>query len=255
MGGGTSASAGAYQETNVKHDAKVGQNASVNQTDNVSFSVKMAIKASTFARVDCSTQAQTFQKLIACGRLVVEDKVSDEYDVIAEAAADEYDSEVDFGDDDEIRDEDDSFEAYASPNNEDAPQLDFSQRFHEIKIVETAPGEWSCIPPRDPLLGYRSYDFDAEAQKIIEAVRKQFVFYEKVAKWLRNEGNEVLKSIADFKARHVLVTQKDFCRRFDLFKGKEGKVDTSNIHAYCQNCRLSWDNASLPLDCVFGGAK
>ena len=189
MGGGTSASAGAYQETNVKHDAKVGQNASVNQTDNVSFSVKMAIKASTFARVDCSTQAQTFQKLIACGRLVVEDKVSDEYDVIAEAAADEYDSEVDFGDDDEIRDEDDSFEAYASPNNEDAPQLDFSQRFHEIKIVETAPGEWSCIPPRDPLLGYRSNDFDAEAQKIIEAVRKQFVFYEKVAKWLRNEGN------------------------------------------------------------------
>ena len=237
MGGGTSASAGAYQEANVKHDAKVGQNASVNQTDNVSFSVKMAIKASTFARVDCSTQAQTFQKLIACGRLVVEDKVSDEYDVIAEAAAD----------DDEIRDEDDSFEAYASPNNEDAPQLDFSQRFHEIKIVETAPGEWSCIPPRDPLLGYRSNDFDAEAQKIIEAVRKQFVFYEKVAKWLRNEGNEVLKSIADFKAGHKSKTQKDFCSSFDLFKGKEGKVDTSNIHAYCQNCRISWDNASLPL--------
>ena len=255
MGGGMSASAGAYQVTTVKREAKVDLNASANQAAKANFAAKMAIQASTFARADCSTQAQTFQEYIARGRLVVEDKVSDEYGAIAEAAADEYDSEVDFADDDEIRDEDDSFEAYASPNNEDAPQLDFSQRFYEIKIVETAPGEWSCIPPCNPLLGYRSNDFDVEAQKVVVAVRKQFVFYEKVAKWLQGEGESVIKSAAAFKAGHVPMTQVAFCEKIDLFKGKGGKVDTTNIHAYCQNCRLSWDNASLPLDCVFGGAK
>ena len=214
------------------------------------------IKASTFVRTNCATQVQMMQALIACGRLVVENDCSDEeYCEIADEAEEEYDTDVEFVDDDEIRDDDDPPGAYASPDGTEAPSLDANLRCHEIRVVESPAGEWSCIPPRNPLLGYRPHGFDTEAQKIIDAVRKQFAFYEEVAKWLQSEGNEVLKSIADFKAGHESKTQKDFCSGFDLFKGKEGKVDTSNIHAYCQNCRLSWDNASLPLDCVFGGAK
>ena len=224
--------------------------------DNVNVRLAKRIKASTFVRTDCATQVQMMQALIACGRLVVENDCSDEeYCEIADKAEEEYDTDVEFVDDDEIRDDDDPPGAYASPDGTEAPSLDANLRCHEIRVVESPAGEWSCIPPRNPLLGYRPHGFDTEAQKIIDAVRKQFIFYEEVAKWLRNEGNEVLKSIADFKTRHVPVTQKYFCSRIDLFKGKEGKVDTTNIHAYCQNCRLSWDNASLPLDCVFGGAK
>ena len=192
------------------------------------------------------------QSLIACGRLVVENDCSDEeYSEIADEAEKEYDTEVEFVDDDEIRDDDDSTGAHASPDGKEAPSLDANLRYYEINVVESPTGEWSCIPPRNPLLGYRPNGFDADADKILNAVHRQFAFYEEVAKWLQSEGDEILKSPSAFKNGHVPETQTDFCEGLDLFKGKEGKVDTSNIHAYCQNCRISWKSASLPLSCVF----
>lgn len=213
------------------------------------------IQASTFLRADCATQVQILQAMIASFRIVVETDLEEE-DVaeIAEAAEDDYDSEVDFIDDDEIRDEDDSCGAYAAPNGEDASPLDSILRGYEIRIVETAPGRWVCIPPRNPLLGYRPNGFDSEAHKILEAVRKQFAFYEAVANWLREEGNETLESPAAFRENHTAMTQKvfvttDFCA--NLRAMMKGTANTGNIHAYCQNCRLSWGYASLPLSSVF----
>ena len=213
------------------------------------------IQASTFLRADCATQVQILQAMIASFRIVVETDLEEE-DVaeIAEAAEDDYDSEVDFIDDDEIRDEDDSCGAYAAPNGEEASPLDSILRGYEIRIVETAPGRWVCIPPRNPLLGYRPNGFDSEAHKILEAVRKQFAFYEAVANWLREEGNETLESPAAFRENHTAMTQKvfvttDFCA--NLRAMMKGTANTGNIHAYCQNCRLSWGYASLPLSSVF----
>ena len=213
------------------------------------------IQASTFLRADCATQVQILQAMIASFRIVVETDLEEE-DVaeIAEAAEDDYDSEVDFIDDDEIRDEDDSCGAYAAPNGEEASPLDSILRGYEIRIVETAPGRWVCIPPRNPLLGYRPNGFDSEAHKILEAVRKQFAFYEAVANWLREEGNETLESPAAFRENHTAMTQKvfvttDFCA--NLRAMMKGTANTGNIHAYCQNCRLSWGYASLSLASVF----
>ena len=216
------------------------------------------IQASTFLRADCATQVQILQAMIASFRIVVETDLEEE-DVaeIAEAAEDDYDSEVDFIDDDEIRDEDDSCGAYAAPNGEEASPLDSILRGYEIRIVETAPGRWVCIPPRNPLLGYRPNGFDSEAHKILEAVRKQFAFYEAVANWLREEGNEVLESPAAFRGNHKTMTQtgfvtSDFCANFRSKKAEPSKkADTGNIHAYCQNCRLSWGYASLTLASIF----
>ena len=216
------------------------------------------IQASTFLRADCATQVQILQAMIASFRIVVETDLEEE-DVaeIAEAAEDDYDSEVDFIDDDEIRDEDDSCGAYAAPNGEEASPLDSILRGYEIRIVETASGRWACILPRNPLLGYRPNGFDSEAHKILEAVRKQFAFYEAVAKWLQSEGNEVLESPAAFRANHKRMTQTDFvmtdfCANFRSKKAETSKkADTGNIHAYCKNCRLSWGYASLSLASVF----
>jgi hypothetical protein len=196
--------------------------------------------------------------MIASFRIVVETDVEEEvFTEIADAAEEDYDSEVDFIDDDEIRDEDDSSGAYAAPNGEDASPLDSILRGYEIRIVETASGRWACIPPRNPLLGYRPNGFDSEAHKILEAVRKQFAFYEAVAKWLREEGNEVLKSPVAFRRNHTTMTQKDFvttdfCANLRaMMKGTAKKANTGNVHAYCQSCRLSWGHASLPLDYAF----
>ena len=216
------------------------------------------IQASTFLRADCATQVQILQSLIASFRIVVETDVEEENVAeIAEAAEEDYDSDVDFIDDDEIRDADDFSGAYVSPNGEEALPLDAILRGYEIRIVETAPGRWACIPPRNPLLGYRLNGFDSEAHKILEAVRKQFAFYESVAKWLQSEGNEVLESPAAFRGNHKTMTQtgfvtSDFCANFRSKKADPSKkVDTGNIHAYCKNCRLSWGYASLPLTSVF----
>lgn len=216
------------------------------------------IQASTFLRADCATQVQILQAMIASFQIVVETDVEEEvFTEIADAAEEDYDSEVDFIDDDEIRDEDDSSGAYAAPNGEEASPLDSILRGYEIRIVEKTPGRWACIPPRNPLLGYRPNGFDSEAHKILEAVRKQFAFYEAVAKWLQCEGDEVLESPAAFRENHKTMTQtdfvtSDFCANFRSKKAETSKkADTGNIHAYCKNCRLSWGHASLPLTSVF----
>ena len=216
------------------------------------------IQASTFVRADCATQVQMLQALVASARIVVETDAEEEVLAeIAEAAEEDYDSEVDFIDDDEIQDEDDFSDAYTSPNGEEASPLDSILRGYEIRIVEKTPGRWACIPPRNPLLGYRPNGFDSAAYLILEAVRRQFAFYGAVAKWLQEEdgGGGVLKSPADFKKGHAQMTQTGFCGRFSLFQRKDGDVDTSEIHGYCRNCRLAWEDASLPLDCIFGGAR
>ena len=216
------------------------------------------IQASTFARVDCATQVQVVQALIASSRIVVEtDAGEDDLAKIAEIAEGDYDTEVDFVDDDEIRDEDDSCGAYAAPNGEEASPLDSIRRGYEIRIVEKAPGRWACIPPLNPLRGYRPNGYDSEAHQILEAVRRQFAFYEAVAKWLLEEGDVVLKSPAAFRANHTTMTQtdfvtSDFCANFRSKKAEPSKkADTGNIHAYCQNCRLVWGHASLPLASIF----
>ena len=216
------------------------------------------IQASTFVRADCATQVQVLQALIASFRIVVEtDAAEEDLAEIAKAAEDDYDSDVDFIDDDEIRDEDDSFGAYAAPNGMEVSPLDSILRGYEIRIVEKAPGRWACIPPRNPLLGYRPNGFDSEAHQILEAVRKQFAFYGAVAKWLLEEGNEALESPAAFRANHKTMKQtefvsSDFCANIRPKKVEPSKkADTGNIHAYCQNCRLSWGYASLPLASVF----
>lgn len=216
------------------------------------------IQASTFLRADCATQVQILQAMIASFQIVVETDVEEEvFTEIADTAEEDYDSEVDFVDDDEIRDEDDSLGAYAAPNGEEASPLDSILRGYEIRIVEKALGRWACIPPRNPLLGYRPNGFDSEAHKILEAVRKQFAFYEAVAKWLQSEGDEALESPAAFRANHKKMTQtgfvtSDFCAKFRSKKAETSKkADTGNIHAYCKNCRLAWGHASLPLTSVF----
>lgn len=216
------------------------------------------IQASTFVRADCASQVQVLQALIASFRIVVETDVGEEgVAEIAKAAEVDYDSEVDFIDDDEIRDAGDFSGAYVAPNGEDVSPLDSILRGYEFRIVEAAPGRWVCIPPRNPLLGYRPNGFDSTAQLILEAVRKQFAFYEAVAKWLQSEGNEVLESPTAFRANHKTMKQKhfvmtDFCANFRSKKAESSKeADTGNIHAYCQNCRLVWSMSSLPLASVF----
>ena len=216
------------------------------------------IQASTFARADCSTQVRVLQALIASSRIVVEtDVAEDDFADMAEAAENEYDSEMDFIDDDEMRNEDDFSGAYASPNGDGPLPVDSMPRFYEIKITETAPGRWTCIPPLNPLRGYRPNGSDAEAQLILDAVRKQFAFYEAVAKWLQEERDAVLESPVAFRRNHTPMTQTDFlqtefCAKIrSAKKGTAKKTDTGNVHGYCQNCRLSWEHASLPLDCVF----
>ena len=164
---------------------------------------------------------------------------------------------LDFIDDDKIRDEDDSFGAYVAPNGNEVSPLDSILRGYEIRIVEKAPRRWACIPPRNPLLGYRPNGFDSEAHQILEAVRRQFAFYEAVAKWLLAEGDAALESPAAFKGNHTTMTQmdfvtSDFCANFrSMMKETSKKVNTGNIHAYCQNCRLVWPMSSLPLASVF----
>ena len=197
------------------------------------------IQASTFVRADCATQVQVLQALIASSRIVVEtDAGEEDLAEIAEIAEGDYDSEVDFIDDDEIRDEEDSFGAYAAPNGEEASPLDSILRGYEIRI-------------------YRPNGFDSEAHQILEAVRRQFAFYEAVAKWLQCEGDAVLESPAAFKGKHTTMTQmdfvmSDFCANFrSMMKETSKKVNTGNIHAYCQNCRLVWPMSSLPLASVF----
>ena len=216
------------------------------------------IQTSTFVRADCATQVQFLQALVASSRIVVETDAEEEaFAGIAEAAEEDYDSDVDFIDDDEIRDEDDSSGAYAAPNGEEASPLDSIRRGYEIRIVEKAPGRWACIPPLNPLRGYRPNGYDSEAHQILEAVRRQFAFYEAVAKWLLEEGDAVLESPAAFTGNHTTMTQmdfvtSDFCANFrSMMKETSKKVNTGNIHAYCQNCRLVWPMSSLPLASVF----
>ncbi len=211
-----------------------------------------AIQVATFVRADCAVQAQMVLKLIAEQKLVVDgDDLEGEYDDVAADAEGDYDSEVEFVDDDELRKDDQSFDVHAALSGCDESALDTLPRVNEIKIVQRGSGKWACVPPRNPLLGRRVNGFDVEAQRILEAVRRQFAFYEAVAKWLQSEGDEVLENTEGFKGYHQPMTRKDFCET-DFCKdvGFTSK-DEPNIHAYCENCRLAWAMSSLPLDSVF----
>ena len=210
----------------------------------------VAMQMAAFARASCEVQAMVVQKLMAENRLVVDyGGIGGEYDDIAAAAEGDYDSEVEFVDDDEVRDDGDSFSSYASPDGESMTRLDPLPRVYEIKVVECRSGCWMCAPPRNPLLGYRAVD--KMAQLTLDAARRQFAFYEAVAKWLQSEGDEVLESPEGFKEHHRPMKRKDFCPT-DFCKdvGFTSK-DEPNIRAYCQKCRLVWPRSSLPLTSVF----
>ena len=211
-----------------------------------------AIQVASFVRAGCAVQAQVELKLIAEQRIVVDGgDLEGEYDDVAADAEGDYDSEVEFVDDDELREDGQSFDAHVAPSGGDESPLDTLPRVHEIKIVQGGTGGWSCVPPRNPLLGRRVNGFDAEAQRILEAVRRQFAFYEAVAEWLQSEGDEVLESPEGFKGHHQPMTRKNFCKTgFCADVGFTSK-DEPNIHAYCENCRLAWPMSSLPLHSVF----
>ncbi len=211
-----------------------------------------AIQVASFVRADCAVQAQVELKLIAEHRIVVDGgDLEGEYDDVAADAEGDYDSEVEFVDDDELREDGQPFDAHVALSGGDESPLETLPRVNEIKIVQRGTGKWSCVPPRNPLSGYRVNGFDVEAQRILEAVRRQFAFYEAVAKWLQSEGAEVLESPEGFKGRHQPMTRKDFCKtEFCKDVGFTNK-DESNIHAYCKNCRLAWAMSSLPLASVF----
>ena len=252
---GTRVTAGMGTSASLNNAASLEDNAKAKTETKINLGTK--IQASTFVRADYATQVQVLQALVDSSRIVVETDAEEVFAEIAESAEDDYDSEAEFIDDDEIRDEDDSSGAYAAPNGEEASPLDSIRRGYEIRIVEKAPSRWACIPPLNPLRGYRPNGYDSEAHQILEAVRRQFAFYEAVAKWLQSEGDESLKSPAEFRKNHTTMTQADFvtsdcCANFRSKKAEPSKkADTGNIHAYCQNCRLSWGYASLTLASIF----
>ena len=210
----------------------------------------VAMQMAAFARASCEVQAMVVQRLMAENRLVVDyGDIGGEYDDVAAAAEGDYDSEVEFVDDDEVREDGDSFGSHASLDGESTPCLDPLPRVYEVKIVECRLGCWASVPPRNPLLGYRAVD--KVAQLTLDAARRQFSFYEAVAKWLQSEGDEVLESPEGFKEHHQPMKRKDFCTTdFCVNVGFTSK-DEPNIRAYCKNCRLSWPTSSLPLVCVF----
>lgn len=214
--------------------------------------VAAAIQAAAFVRAGCEAQARIVQKLVAEGRICdICDAGEGEYDDVAEACEAEYDSEAEFIDDDEPSEEICSADARVASCDDAAP-LALTAHVHEIKIVRKGSGNaerWTCVPPRNPLACCRANAGDREAQLILDAVRRQFAFYSAVAGWLQEEGDDVLRSRSGFKANHDVMTRKAFHERF--CKCLDIKDDTV-IHAYCQSCRLSWGDASLPLESLFG---
>ena len=219
---------------------------------NVAKDVAVQVQVTSFVRASCAAQAQVELKLIEEQRLVVDGgDLEGEYDDVAADAEGDYDSEVEFVDDDELREDGQSFDAHVAPSGGDESTLDTLPRVNEIKIVQRGAGKWSCVPPRNPLLGRRVNGSDAGAQRILDAVRSQFAFYEAVAKWLQSEGDEVLESPGAFKEHHKSMTRKDFCKTGFCADAGFTSKDEPNIHAYCEKCRLAWSMSSLPLDSVF----
>ena len=213
--------------------------------------VHAAIRASTFVRAGLEAQARIVQELVADGRIYdICDTGEGEYGDVVDAAEMEYDSDADFIDDDEIAEEISSSDARAASGDGTSP-LALVARVHEIRIVRKGNDGtecWRCVPPRNPLSGYCANVGDNEAQLILDAVRRQFAFYSAVAAWLQDEGDDVLRSRVGFKENHKGMTRKtfhgQFCKCLDI-------KDDTVIHAYCQACRLSWGDASLPLESVF----
>ncbi|MBR4654411.1 MAG: hypothetical protein IKO72_13715 [Kiritimatiellae bacterium] len=240
---GMSLSAGSSAHVEVKKNVK----ATAEQKAEAIIKKQAAIQVAPFVRADCAVQAQVIQKLIKEQKLFVDgDDQKGEYDDVAENAEEDYDSEAEFVDDDELREDGQSFNAHVALSGGDESPLDTLPRVHEIKFVQRGTGKWSCVPPRNPLSGYRVNDSDNEARLILDAVRRQFAFYEAVANWLQSEGDDVLKSPEGFKEHHKSKTRQDFCKEVGFTD-----TDTTNIRAYCKKCRLAWPLSSLPLDSVF----
>ncbi len=248
---GTSLSAGVSAHVEAQKKVKVTAEkkvkATAEQKAEAIIKKQAAIQVAPFVRADCVVQAQVIQKLIKEQKLFVDgDDLKGEYDDVAEDAEEDYDSEAEFVDDDELREDGQSFNVHVALSGGDEPSLDTLPRVHEIKFVQRGTGKWSCVPPRNPLSGYRVNGSDKEARLILDAVRRQFAFYEAVAKWLQSEGKEVLKNPEGFKKHHKSKTRQDFCKEVGFTD-----TDTTKIHAYCEKCRLAWPMSSLPLDSVF----
>lgn len=204
-------------------------------------SAAIAMERSEIARIDCARQMRLVQALVTSGAIaVVHESEVGEYDADARAEERKCDSEAEYSDDDEPHDEVDPPAELAAPGAGDATPLDPLLRYYEIRIVKGARG-WTCIPPRNPLLGYHACV--NWAHKVVDVMSAQFAFYDAVAKWLRDEGDAVLESPSALGGGHRRKTKKEF-------SGEIG-VDDTIIGYYCRNCRLSWRDASLPLDSLF----
>ena len=130
------AGAGTTISTDVKGTVKAG------------YRVVAAIKASVFIRASCEVQTWIMEKLIADKRIVVDGEDPEgEYDDVAKAAEEGFDSEVDLVDEDESGDDGDFLTPHAVPDGEVSPQLGSLPRFYEIKVVQRRPGRWACVPP------------------------------------------------------------------------------------------------------------
>ncbi len=208
-------------------------------------------EAAAFLTLDSRAQAAAVSKLVASGVLVDDcfPKVGD-CDDVETAAAEEFDSECEYSDDDELAEDvgfDDCERSLDFRGEEKSSP--FLAGKYAIKVVEYGRGYFRCIAPDDPYSTLRASSGGGVGCTILNALHGQFAFFRAVADWLQEEnerrGGAMLAGVHEFRAQHEPMPRKDFC--------KERKIDESSATRYVRNCLLQLPDGSLPLESLFGG--
>ena len=207
----------------------------------VRLSVNVAAMAQAVACASVACWTAVRDQLIAAGEI----KIEDEPELEDESGDD--DAEVDAGDEDEWRDDEDTVED-GQPSPDDAPL--FRTGAFEIQVVVSDDGKWICDVPQsgwEGVVGVTRY-----GKAVVDKVSVRMQVYFHIGEWLEKEHQDLLRK-GPFGFEKALCTQKE------LLDGPLGKVlggnnDTgaSFLSRCLNNVDLVWPAGAIPLKKCFG---
>ncbi len=224
---GVSMGMGAQAQSGAKVEAGVAAKASVKA---------LLAEASGIVRMDCLMQAAAVAKLVEAG-VLVDDCFLDvgECDAVEAESEEEFDSECEYVDDDEMPALDD-LDGWAS--SLDTLGEGVSSPFMSNAYTMVVDGI-RCIAPDEPFASIHASS--RKGRTILACLHEQFEFYRSVAKWLEEEG--LLSGVEEFRKGHVTKTRKDFCT--------DAGFDATRATYYIRNCALVLPDGTIPLESAF----
>ena len=206
------------------------------------LSGNVAAMAQAVACASAACLAEVRDQLIAAGEIKIEDEPE-----LEDIEPDDDDAEMDLGDEDEWRDDDDAV-GDGQPSPDDTPL--FRKGAFEIRVTEADGGMCQCDVPQsgwEGVVGVTGYGKEAVKQV---SLRMQVYFH--IAMWLEENHQNFLQKGPRGFTRPLCTQRKLLGGPLKKVLGGSKDGGASSLSRYLGNVDLVWPEGALPLRKCFG---